>query len=216
MPEPDENIFSSSSRDDAQDLIRHRFDELASKAVMRITHSVMKSNSLFFVQLPRRSDQSNRKAALKPRAPRGLLLGSIAFNLLCLAVVLIMTVRAPASSNRDGDHFGSIEQLVTTLPSDDAGILRILIDVNSPTILDTRTEFDAAKDQTRAALRREPFDTNAMRAAMANARRAREKFDQAIVAILTNAAALMSVAGRHALADWPTGNKYPSTKEALN
>ena len=56
-------------------------------------------------------------------------------------------------------------------------------------------------------LRQEPFDVEAMRAAMAKTRAARLAFDQTIQGVFANIAAKISPAGRQALANWPPGRK---------
>ena len=98
-----------------------------------------------------------------------------------------------------------VERVAATLPPADADLLRGQINGNRATIEDTQTKYRTAQDAIRATLRQDPFDAAAMGAVMAKTRAARQNFDQAIQAVFAGAAAQMSSAGRHALADWPPG-----------
>ena len=80
-------------------------------------------------------------------------------------------------------------------------------------IEDAQTQYRAAQDQIRATLRHEPFDLEAMRAAMAKTRAARQTFDQVIQGVFAFSASQMSPAGRSALADWPPGRKTTSNRQ---
>jgi uncharacterized membrane protein len=155
-------------------------------------------------------------AQLAPSMTRGssrwLLLGSLALNLFFVGVALAMVVRAPAPApGWDRDAFVRLERLAVTLPAADADILRGRTGTNRAAIEGAQTKYRAAQGTIRQALRREPFDVEAMRAAMADARAARQTYDQAIQGVYADAAAQMSSAGRNALADWPP-NRRAATK----
>lgn len=144
-------------------------------------------------------------------ASRWLLLVSLALNLFFIGVAVAMAIRAPAPSYWDRDVFVRIERLAASLPAADAEILRGRTNANRASIESAQTRYRAAQNTIRQALRHEPFDAEAMRAAMADTRAARQAYDQAIQGVYADSAAQMSSAGRNALADWPPGRK-PTTK----
>ncbi|HTQ81804.1 MAG TPA: periplasmic heavy metal sensor [Pseudolabrys sp.] len=138
---------------------------------------------------------------------RWLLLGSLALNLFFVGVAVAMAVRAPAKSWWDQDVFVRVDRLAATLPQADAAALRSLIQSNHDAIESTQANYRASQDAIRATLRAEPFEVEAMRAAMTGMRAARQSYDQTIQGVFATAAAQMSQAGRNALADWPPGHK---------
>jgi uncharacterized membrane protein len=141
---------------------------------------------------------------------RWLLLGSLALNLFFVGVAVAMAIRAPAPPTWDRNVFVRVERLAATLPPADADELRGEINANRQTLETAQTQYHTAQDQIRQSLRHEPFDVEAMRAAMAKSRAARQNFDQILQGVFAVAAAKMSPAGRHALADWPPGRKSAS------
>lgn len=151
-----------------------------------------------------------------PTAARGssrwLLLGSLALNLFFVGVAVAMAVRAPAPSYWDRNVFVRVERLAATLPPADADILRGQIDTNRAAIADAQTSYHTAQDHIHEVLRQEPFDAEAMRAAMAKTRAARQAFDQTIQGVFAGIAATISPAGRQVLANWPPGRKAASGK----
>jgi len=144
---------------------------------------------------------------------RWLLLGSLALNLFFVGVALAMVIRAPAPSTWDRNVFVRVERLAATLPPADADIVRSQMQAHHASIEDAQNQYYAARKQIRATLRQDPFDQAAMRAAMAKTRAARQTFDQVIQGVFATAAAQMSSAGRHALADWPPGHTRGSAKQ---
>jgi len=146
-------------------------------------------------------------AQLAPAISRGssrwLLLGSLALNLFFVGVALAMAIRAPASASWDRNVFVRVEHIADTLPPTDADLLRGQIQANRQLIQDSQTQYRGAQDQIRETLRQQPFDVEAMRAAMAKTRAARQSFDQVIQGVFAFSASQMSPAGRNALADWP-------------
>ena len=145
--------------------------------------------------------------AISRGSSRWLLLGSLALNLFFVGVALAIIVRAPAAPTWDRNVFVRVERIADTLPPADADLLRGQINANRQLIEDAQTKYRAAQDQIRATLRQEPFDVEAMRAAMAKTRGARQSFDQVIQGVFAFSASQMSPAGRSALADWPPGRK---------
>ena len=143
---------------------------------------------------------------------RWLLLGSLALNLFFVGVAIAMAVRAPAPSYWDRNVFVRVERLAATLPPADGDVLRGQINANRAAIEGTQTEYHKAQDHIHEVLRQEPFDVEAMRAAMAKTRSARQAFDQTIQGVFAGIAATISPAGRVALANWPPGRKPVSDK----
>ena len=156
-------------------------------------------------------------AQLAPAMTRGssrwLLLGSLALNLFFVGAAVAMAIRAPAAPAWDRNVFVRVERIATTLPPSDADLLRGQIKANRQAIEDTQTKYRTAQDSIRATLRQEPFDPAAMREAMAKTRAARQNFDQTIQGVFAGAAAQLSAAGRHALADWPPGRKSQTKQQ---
>ena len=150
--------------------------------------------------------------AIARGSSRWLLLGSLAINLFFVGVALAIVVRAPAAPTWDRNVFVRVERIADTLPPADADLLRGQINANRQLIEDAQTKYRAAQDQIRATLRQEPFDVEAMRAAMAKTRAARQAFDQVIQGVFAFSASQMSPAGRSALADWPPGRKTTSNR----
>jgi len=149
-------------------------------------------------------------AATSRSGQRWLLLGSLALNLFFIGVAVAMAIRAPSHGAWDRDALVRAERIAATLPQADADLLRTEIGNNRLAIEDAQHEYRSDQDAIRATLRREPFDAGAMRDAMAKTRAARQNFDQIIQGVFATAAARMSPAGRHALADWPPGRKTAS------
>ena len=138
-------------------------------------------------------------------AARYWLFGSLALNLFLIGIASALLIREPEIPDRS---IGArIERLASTLPSPDADKLRSEFRAQREAINGTRGAYDRARDSIRAVLRREPFDANAMRDAMAKARAARQEFDQVMHAMMVKAAGEMSPVGREKLAEWPPGRR---------
>jgi uncharacterized membrane protein len=148
--------------------------------------------------------------AITRGSSRWLLLGSLALNLFFVGIAVAFVVRAPAAPAWDRNVFVRIEHIADTLPPADADLLRGQINANRQLIDDAQRQYHSAQDEIHATLRREPFDAEAMRAAMAKTRAARQSFDQVIQGVFAFSAAQMSPAGRKALADWPPNRKTKS------
>lgn len=148
------------------------------------------------------------------RAPRNssrwLLLGSLALNLFFIGIAAAMFIRGPTPRTWDRNVFVRVERLATTLPPADAQIMRAAMDANRAAITKVQDAYHNARNDIRETLRQEPFKVEAMRAAVAKARAARQAYDEVIQNVFTDAAAKMSSAGRRALADWPRRRKSKS------
>ncbi len=155
-------------------------------------------------------------AQLASSAERGsarwLLLGSLALNLFFVGVAVAMLIRAPAPSYWDRDVFVRVERMAASLPPADADLIRAQMQAHHAALEVAQNKYYAAREAIRAALRQDPFDVAAMRAAMTETRAARQSFDQVIQGVFATAAEQMSSAGRHALADWPPGHTKASAK----
>lgn len=143
---------------------------------------------------------------------RWLLLGSLAINLFFIGLAIAMAVRAPTPSTWDRNVFVRIERMAATLPPADAGYLRSEIDAKRQAIETAQTQYRAAQDEIRQALRAEAFSADTLRAVMGKARAARQNFDQILQGTLADAAAKMSPAGRKGMADWPPRRRPDRTQ----
>lgn len=133
---------------------------------------------------------------------RWLLLGSLALNLFFIGIAIAMAVRPPPPRTWDRDVFVRTERLAERLPKADGDILIAQMKANREAIEKTQKQYRDAQEAIRESFRKEPFDPNAMRAAMDQTRAARQDFDVALQNAFAAAAAQMSQDGRVALADW--------------
>jgi uncharacterized membrane protein len=150
--------------------------------------------------------------AIERGASRWLLLGSLALNLFFVGIAIAMAVRAPAPSYWDRNVFVRIERLAATLPPTDADTLRGEVNANHAPIERAQTAYHTAQDHIREVLRQEPFDVEALRAAMAKTRAARLTSDQTVQDVFAVIASKISAAGRQAMANWPPGRKAVGEK----
>jgi uncharacterized membrane protein len=95
-----------------------------------------------------------------------------------------------------------IERLAASLPSGDAEKLRAEFRAHQANIEAAVATYRQAQRRTREALRADPFNVEALRAAMAEARAARGKLDEALQDVIASAGAAMTPEGRRSLADW--------------
>lgn len=153
-------------------------------------------------------------AQLAPAMTRGptrwLLLGSLALNLFFIGVAVAMAVRGPPQSAWDRNVFVRYERMAASLPPTDAALLRGQIAADRAAIEAAQTQYRARQETVRETLRREPFDAEALRTAMAQSRAARQTYDVAIQGAVAVTAPQMSSAGRRAVADWPPGRRTAS------
>jgi len=95
-----------------------------------------------------------------------------------------------------------IERLADSLPHADADKLRAEFRSRQSNIEAAVASYRQAQRAVREALRAEPFDPAALRAAMAEARSARSRLDEALQDVIATAGAMMTPEGRRSLADW--------------
>jgi uncharacterized membrane protein len=136
-------------------------------------------------------------------SPRWLLFASLALNLFFIGAAVALFVRSPAPPDRSVST--RIERLAASLPTPDANALRARFQANRGEVEGARADYEKARDDIRAVLRKEPYDTAAMREAMSKARAARQDFDRVLQAMIAQAAGEMSPLGRQKLAEWPPG-----------
>ena len=123
---------------------------------------------------------------------------SLALNVF-LVIVLVMTL--------DGDHKGPpppppmamIERMADMLSPADAAILREALAGQEPILKADEASMREVPDRIRAALEAQPFVADALRAAFAEGRKARERMDNALEQALIEAVSRMSKQGRAAL-----------------
>jgi uncharacterized membrane protein len=156
-------------------------------------------------------------AAGNDRASRRLVLGSLALNLFFIGVggaLLIRHYATPAVTAIppvDRSVAGRIGRIAATLPAADAAVFSDTFKADALRIEAAQAALRREQDAVRTALRGEPFDAGAMRAAMANTRAARQSFDVILHDMVATASANMSVAGRNKLADWPGSRDNSAT-----
>lgn len=140
---------------------------------------------------------------------RWLLLGSLALNLFFMgaagAVAFRYSSPVPLTTIARIDHSlgGRLDRIAASLPPADADVMRAQLRADAIKVAAVQADLRLSQEDVRKSLRAEPFDADAMRAAMAKNRTARENFDQAVHDMVAAAATNMSVVGRAKLADWP-------------
>lgn len=134
---------------------------------------------------------------------RWLLFGSLALNLFFIGVAIAFAIRGPGPAHRwNRDVFVRVERLAATLPKADGDIVRKAMQANHDVVANAQAAYLGAREDIRETLRQDPFNVDAMRAAMTKARAARQAYDRALEDVFADAAAKMSSTGRHALANW--------------
>jgi uncharacterized membrane protein len=155
-------------------------------------------------------------AIAEDRTSRWIVLVSLALNLFFVSAAGALMVRhyfadRPTSATPvDRSVSARIERLAATLPPADAEILRAEYRANAASVDASREGYRKAQDDVRQTLRDEPFQAEAMRAAMIRTRAARQTFDQLLQDVIASAAGKMSAAGRNKLADWPPSQRSAS------
>ena len=139
-------------------------------------------------------------------ASRLILLVSLALNLFFIGAAVALAWRHYAWSPERGPGYWTpaarIERLAAVLPAADAEKLRAVLRERIATIDAANNTYRMVQERLRAALRAEPFSADAARTAMAEARAARAKLDEALQEVIVSASAQMAPESRHRLADW--------------
>jgi len=150
---------------------------------------------------------THSRAAMSSQ-PRWLLVVSLALNLFFIGIVGAMGVRHLLDTqNGQPNDVSKIERIAATLPAADGELLRAEYDRQRDAVEAARDAIHRKQDDIRAALRKEPFDAAAMRAAQAGSRAARESFYQVLHGVVLTAASQMSTVGRSKLADWRSNTR---------
>jgi uncharacterized membrane protein len=141
---------------------------------------------------------------------QGLLLGSLALNLFFVgaagAVAFRYTSPVPLAAVARIDHnlASRLDRLASSLPPPDAVVMHAQLRHDAEKVAAAQADLRLSQDAVRKSLRAEPFDSDAMRSAMATNRAAHDNFDEVLHDTIAAAAAKMSVVGRTKLADWPS------------
>lgn len=149
---------------------------------------------------------------LTPGRLRAILAVSIALNLFLGALVGAQRWRAvqlqrlatPAVGLVEGrgiqDPEGTLQEFLARLSPDDAAILQGAARARLGALMNARRDFVAAAQRTREAIVRDPVDPAAVREAIAEARRQRQRFGPLLEDILLDAVPRMTPEGRRVLA----------------
>jgi uncharacterized membrane protein len=137
------------------------------------------------------------------RWSRWILFVSLALNLFFVGAWAAFAWRHYAwERHRPWTPATRIERLAAALPAGDADKLRSEFRAHQGNIEAAIMSYRQAQRGMRDALRAEPFNADALRSAMAEARSARGKLDEALQDVIASAGAAMTPEGRRSLADW--------------
>ena len=140
---------------------------------------------------------------------RWLLLGSLALNLFFAgaagAVAFRYSSPVPLTNIARIDHglVNRLDRIAASLPPADGKIIHAALVAQGERVAAAQADLRLSQEAVRESLRADPFNADAVRAAMAQNRAARLNFDQVLHDVIAVAAAKMSVVGRNKLADWP-------------
>lgn len=147
--------------------------------------------------------------ALSGTRARYLLLGSLTLNLAFAgaagAVAFQHATKLPPLQPVVGIDRGveqRFDRISATLPANDAKIMRAEFHVRAIQLATAETQVRLSEQAVRDALRAQPFDSAAVRTAMAQTSQAKDRFFKLVHETVAGATAKMSPAGRQALADW--------------
>lgn len=137
------------------------------------------------------------------RWSRRILFVSLALNLFFVGAWAALAWRHYAwEHHRPWTPAMRIERLAEALPAADAEKLRTEFRSRQNNIDAAVGSYRQAQRSMREALRADPFDAAALRAAMAEARSARSRLDEGLQEVIATAGAMMTPEGRRSLADW--------------
>lgn len=134
--------------------------------------------------------------------PASLFLNVFLLGAVVAGLISLQLIRPPFPPPPPGPR-GMFEQMISTLPPNDADVLR-------RSFAERQTELDAAAERmeqelmrARDLLRAEPFDEISFRETLMNARTAREQMDKAIIETALQALPNMTAQGRAQLSQMP-------------
>lgn len=139
---------------------------------------------------------------------RWWLLGSLALNLFFVGAAGAVAIRysgpVPLATVARIDHSlaGRVDHIAAKLPPPDAALLRAQLRSEAVKVAAAQADLRLAQEDVRKSLRAQPFDADAMRAAMAESQGAHDNVDRVIHDMIAATAPKMSVVGRLKLADW--------------
>jgi uncharacterized membrane protein len=151
-------------------------------------------------------------SSLFQRPLRLALVASLAANLFLVAVVGGQQIRrylaAPGELpvgfwSPDGSPAPQVVQILAALPASDAALLREAIAEHRERLAAARADFARAMQAVRGVIAQTPVDAERLRAAIEEARRARQAFGPMLQAILVTAVPRMSEQGRLVLSQYP-------------
>jgi uncharacterized membrane protein len=148
---------------------------------------------------------------------RQLLLASLVLNLLFVGATGAVAFRyaspVPLATVARIDHniASRLDRIAASLPPADTEVMREQLRQDAAKVAAAQADLRLAQDEVRKTLRAEPFDTDAMRSAMATSRAAHDNFDLVLQNTIAAAASKMSVVGRNKLADWRGGRDTTQT-----
>jgi uncharacterized membrane protein len=148
----------------------------------------------------------------RPSKRRWILLLTVV-NLFLIGLIGAFLIRhyfAEPSRHRSTSPTHRIDRIASRLPASDAVILRMEFAARSEDIEKASDAFRVAREKVRLALRMDPFDAGAARAAMADAGTKHQRLDELTQEVIASAAAKMTAEGRKALADWPSRTRVLS------
>lgn len=139
---------------------------------------------------------------------RWLLVGSLTLNLFFVGAAGAVAIRYAGPeplttvARIDHDMASRLDRIAAILPPADAKVLRAQLRDDAERVAAAQADLRLSQDDVRKSLRAQPFDPEAMRAAMAKSHAAHDNFDQVVHETIAAAAAKMSLVGRTKLADW--------------
>jgi uncharacterized membrane protein len=142
----------------------------------------------------------------RARAPRPILLVSLALNLFLIGAGMALALRhslsepPPVVADSSAAPAARIERLAAMLPAADAQKLRAQFHVQEVAIDAACTAYMQSRDTVSGALRAEPFSAERLRDAMTLARARRQSLEEALQDVVATAAVGMSAEARGRLA----------------
>ncbi len=113
-------------------------------------------------------------ATAEDQTSRRIVLWSLALNLFFIGLVAALVVRLyiapPAAAPIDRSANGRIERIAAILPAADAEVIRAEYRAKAAPVDAARDDFERSVDAIRETFRAEPYDIEATRVAMAEAR----------------------------------------------
>lgn len=128
-----------------------------------------------------------------------VLTASLALNVF-LATVLVVVYRPQHPPPPDIADIA--ERIAETLPPADAVILREIVAARAPAIESGKHSLRGFPDRVRAVLGKEDFDPEALRPLFSDFIAVHQRMDEAVAALVIEAATRMSPQGRAAISRW--------------